>query len=91
MILHVTFSDKSNPWVSFSPDRKEIAKQWRQWMKNHPETARPCASSGGYYCIPSLFGGYMVQNKNNLSESTRYYKKLGNALAALEKLGGEKA
>lgn len=86
MILHVKFSDGSNPWVSFAPDRKTIAKQWIQWMKYHPETARPCASAGTYYCIPSLFGGYMVQNENIPSESTRYYKTLGRALAALERL-----
>lgn len=97
MILHVTFSDGSNPWISLPADRHTIAKLWRQWIKNHPETARPCIISGNY-CVmqsvhiagskgeiidpASLYSVY--RNNRKISQ----YKHLGHALQALERLGG---
>lgn len=88
MILHVDFSDGSNPWLSFNADRHTIAKQWRRWMKYHPETARPVAMCGGYKCQRSAwYDGYYIYGGDG--ESYRqYYHHLGHALAALERLGG---
>lgn len=90
MILHVTFSDGSNPWVSFSHDRKTITKQWRRWIKHHPETASPVVMLGGYECRRSAwYNGYFITGGNG-ENYRQYYKYLGCALAAIEKLGGAK-
>lgn len=90
MILHVTFSDGSNPWVSLPGDRHTIAKQWRRWVKYHPNTARPCAMCNGWKCLPVGGGGYAVGRYFDGAHKTYYYDRLGNALAALERLGGAK-
>ena len=98
MILHVNFSDGSNPWVCFSDDRREIAEHWRDWMKYHPEEAQPVAYVGEYAVYPYRRGGgyhLMIRNYNDFDGDMHYnyvkhYKHLGHALAALERLGGEK-
>lgn len=87
MILHVNFTDGSNPWVCFSDDRREIAEHWRDWMKYHPEEAQPVAYCGGAKCLFDTAGGqYTVIH---LGTFPKHYKHLGHALAALERLGGE--
>jgi hypothetical protein len=98
MILHVTFTDGSNPWVSLPADRHTIAKLWRQWMKNHPTTAQPVAFMGEYAIYrhnPKATNGYKLEkrNYNDFDSYMHYdyiktYKTLGHALLALEKLGG---
>ena len=92
MILHVTFSDGSNPWVSLPADRHTIAKHWRRWMKYHPDTAQPLAySRPGCYVYPEIGGGYTVQYLNpQTGYELRHYKHLGHALAALDRLGGDR-
>lgn len=91
MILHVTFSDGSNPWASFSADQKTIAKQWRRWMKYHRETAQPVAIAGGFQLQASTWsGGYFITSDTGGAIPRQYYKTLGRALAALERLGGER-
>ena len=92
MILHVTFSDGSNPWVSLPTDRHTIAKYWRRWMKYHPATARPVASCGNWECYPNDNPGgvgYFVRNRQH-PHMGDHYKRLGDALAALERWGGER-
>lgn len=93
MILHVTFSDGSNPWVCFSEDRHEIAKHWRRWTKNHPTTAKPEVFHRGRAVRPMWCGskiiGYFLEHTEN-REKHRTYKHLGHALNALERLGGER-
>ena len=87
MILHVNFSDGSNPWVCFSNDRKEIAEHWRDWMKYHPEEARPVAYCGGGKCIlDPMSGEYVVICR---PMNPKRYKHLGHALNALARRGGE--
>ena len=87
MILHVNFSDGSNPWVCFSDDRREIAEHWRDWIKYHPEEARPVAYCGGGKCLfDPARGEYVVIH---IGTDPKQYKHLGHALAALERLGGE--
>lgn len=89
MILHVTFSDGSNPWV-FYGDRQQVAKHWRRWMKYHPETAQPVASVGKCTCFPALYNlGYYVRITGRDESHLRFYNHLGHALRALERLGGE--
>ena len=93
MVLHVTFSDGSNPWLSLPTDRHTIAKQWRKWMKYHPNTASPTAYCNGWICKPFGKGEYLVCKNGKYSEcmnTWKYYKTLGHALAALERLGGER-
>ena len=87
MILHVTFSDGSNPWVCFSDDRREIAEHWRDWMKYHPNEARPVAYCGGGKCLLDPISGEYVVICPPINP--KQYKHLGHALAALERLGGE--
>lgn len=98
MVLHVTFSDGSNPWVFYSDNRVDIAKQWRRWMKYHPDTAQPVAWVGEYAIYPVRFPGkykyeLRVRNYNDFDGFMHYnfvkhYKTLGHALAALDRLGG---
>ena len=87
MILHVTFSDGSNPWVCFSDDRREIAEHWRDWIKYHPNEARPVAYCGGGKCLLDPIRGEYVVTCPPLNP--KQYKHLGHALKALERLGGE--
>lgn len=95
MILHITFSDGSNPWVSLPTDRHTIAKHWRRWMKYHPDTAKPQAKSGNFILdYDPAAGRYdlhrvvLRQGNYNACELHNRYKTLGRALAALERLGG---
>lgn len=85
MILHVTFSDGSNPWV-FYGTRQEVAKHWRRWVKNHPDTAQPVAICGEYSCHPTITKSGFLIRENGFSYG--YRKHLGHALAALERWGG---
>lgn len=92
MILHVTFIDGSNPWVSLPANRWTIAKQWRKWTKAHPlYTCTPCASCGAYRVTvhggaDSLYPVYYVistgagRDRRELGR----YKHLGHALRWLE-------
>lgn len=92
MILHITFSDGSNPWVCFSDDRREIADHWREWMKYHPEEAQPKTYSGAYICERAEDNaGFWVYKRGEYWDTVKRYKHLGHALAALERLGGETA
>lgn len=89
MILHVTFSDGSNPWVSLTADRHTIAKQWRRWEKTHPNTAKAEIFHGDHRCRKSYYGSeWIVINNRGNALAKHYYKHLGHALAALERLGG---
>lgn len=92
MILHVTFSDGSNPWVSFNADPQTIAKHWRRWVKNHPDTAEPVAiGKNGWMCyFEANTGFYCVERTTIATIKIKKYKHLGHALRALERLGGEK-
>ena len=91
MILHVTFSDGSNPWVAFSDNRQEIAEHWRDWMKYHPFEAQPKAYNGDYICeIADDRAGYWVYKQGKFLDTGKRYKHLGHALAATERKGGEK-
>ena len=92
MILHVNFSDGSNPWVCFSDDRHELANHWRDWMKYHSTEAQPKAYNGNYICEPGEDrAGYMVYKQGEYNDTAKKYKHLGHALASLERLGGEKS
>lgn len=90
MILHVDFSDGSNPWVCFSDNRRELANHWRDWMKYHPDEAQPKAYCDSYVCQRSADNaGYIVFKLGEYNDSAKKYKHLGHALAALERFGGE--
>lgn len=92
MILHITFSDGSNPLFSYPSNRHAAAKQWRQWMKYHPLTAQPKIYNGDYMAeMSGDRAGYHVWERGRYFATVRKYKHLGHALAALERLGGEKA
>lgn len=98
MILYVTFTDGSNPWVSLPTDRHTVAKLWRRWMKNHPDTARPIACDSGKGGAGTVrkarFGPWYVltfptdpkKYPDGPITFTKYYQRLGNALAALERM-----
>jgi hypothetical protein len=87
MVLHVTFSDGSNPWISLPGDRKIIAKLWRRWMKYHPDTAEPVVIAGPYRCQKSRWhAGYYLTARNGQHIPRQYYQTLGHALRALERL-----
>jgi hypothetical protein len=89
MILHVTFTDGSNPWVCFSDDRKELADHWKDWVKHHPWEAVPQAYCGDYICkTADDRAGYCVYKQGEFWDTVKQYKYLGHALAALKKKGG---
>lgn len=90
MILQVTFSDGSNPWICFTDDRRELAEHWRDWIKHHPREAQPVAYCGSYMCERAEDNaGYEVYGRGQFFDTVKRYKHLGRALAALERLGGE--
>ena len=89
MILSVHFTDGSNPWVSLPADRNTIAKHWRQWKKNHPDTARCVAYNGRYACYQAANGNFVVTNDKKYPTDIRVYKNMYNALISLEKLGSK--
>lgn len=92
MILHVNFTDGSNPWVCFSDDRSEICEHWKEWMKYHPTTAEPKVICGNYICEGSAIrGGYWVYKRGKFGDTHKFYKYLGNALKAAEQRGGDTA
>ena len=92
MILHVNFSDGSNPWVCFSDDIPELADHWRDWVKYHPTTANIKAYNGDYICKPANDrSGYLVYKHNDFFDTVKQYKYLGNALKSLSQKGGKKA
>ena len=90
MILHVTFSDGSNPWVSYPANAKQAAQQWRRWIKNNPDTAAPTVFNGDYMLQQAEDGSpsYWVWERHNFFKTQRKYKTLGHALRALDRLGG---
>lgn len=91
MILHVTFSDGSNPWVSLPAERQTIAKQWRRWTKHHPNNANCAAWANGWVCYYDKYTGmYRIIKirRMTLEKDIPKYKHLGHALAALERIGG---
>ena len=88
MILHITFSDGSNPYVAFPRDRRRAAVLWQRWMKHYPMTAQPTAHSGGYICELSPDRLYTVFKRGDYHATKKYYSHLGHALAALERKGG---
>ena len=89
MILHVNFSDGSNPWVCFSDDIPEIADHWRDWVKYHPSTAIIKAYSGDYICeLAEDRAGYLVYKQGEHFDTVKRYKYLGNALKSLANQGG---
>ena len=88
MILHVTFTDGSNPWVCFSDDRQELAEHWRDWMKYHASTAQPKAYNGNYICeLATDRARFVVYKQGEYFDTAKTYKRLGNALAYLERRG----
>lgn len=87
MILHVTFSDGSNPYVSYPKDRHAAAKQWRLWMKNHPLTAYPKIYCGNYMVQRNNdFSGYWAWKRGEFNATKKFYKNLGSALKYIEKM-----
>lgn len=92
MILHVTFSDGSNPWVCVNRDRHEIAKHWRRWMKHHPDTARLEAIGKNHRVVYISHDGdkkyYLIPRESYHGQPIKAYKQLGHALAALDRIGG---
>lgn len=89
MILHVIFTNGSNPWVSLPTDRHTVAKMWRRWMKYHPDTARPMAMAGEWKVIPASPEGYALGRYFDGAHTTYHYERLGNALAALERMSNK--
>ena len=85
MILHVTFIDGSNSYVSLPTDRRTVAKLWRRFVKANPATACPMATSWGTWeVVPDVvLGGYRLDNWE--WGIHKHYERLGNALAALER------
>jgi hypothetical protein len=68
MILHVDFSDGSNPWVCFSDNRREIAEHWREWMKYHGDTARPRHTTGIIFAkLRAIAPAFLCINKASIS------------------------
>ena len=89
MIMHIKFSDTSNPYVAYG-DSCELCAAWKKWRDN------PTAS-------PVFWGwaaGYRVM-RNDPGDGSRpwwyletpnkmiYYRRLGMALRALDRLGDE--
>lgn len=78
MILHITFTDGSNPWVSFSTDYKTLAKMWRNWAKN--PNARPIFMGDGLECRMNCIHRWCVSKYFDGAHRCKEFKYLANAL-----------
>lgn len=85
MILHITFTDGSNP-VVFTGTPKELAKEWKMWEKWVPEAR--ClffCKPGGLQCRAVSGGGYAVASYFDGCHKTKLYTYLLPALKSVEK------
>ena len=83
MILHITFTDGSNPWVSLPTDWKTAMKFWRKWSK--VSTARPEFKSGKLKCCCDCVGNWYVAQWFDGAHDTKKFRYLANALKYMER------
>lgn len=85
MILHITFTDGANPWVSYGEPEK-LAKIWKKWAK-WDKTAR-ChffSKPDGLQCRARAGGGYSVGQYFDGAYCCKDYEYLLPALKCVEK------
>lgn len=85
MILHIKFTDGSNPYVVYG-DKTKCKKAWSKWAAI--KTARPLFICDSLQCAPVSGGGWAVARYFDGAHKTLFYNRLGNALNKLE--GGVK-
>ena len=83
MILHITFTDGSNPWVSLPNSREMIMKLWQKWSK--VPTAKPMFKVGNLKCMKDCIGNWYVSPYFDGMYSCKEFKYLASALKYMEK------
>lgn len=84
MILHIMFTDGSNPWVSLPVNRKMAMNLWRKWSK--VSTARPEFQFGKLICRCDNIGNWYVAQWFDGMHECKEFKYLANALKYMEKM-----
>lgn len=87
--FHITFSDGSNPWYSFSREANETIKEVRLWYKNHSNDRFDIWTENHDYRISNTaWGTWVVYRKGKWIDDivSKQYRNLGNAVKFLEKL-----
>lgn len=83
MILHITFTDGSNPWVSLPNNREVVMKFWHKWSEV-PE-ARPEFMAGKLKCRRDCIGNWYVSPWFDGAHKCKEFKYLANALKYMER------
>ena len=83
MVLHITFTDSSNPWVSLPNNREMVMKFWHKWSKV-PE-ARPEFRLGKLKCRCDCLGNWYVAQWFDGMHKSKTFRYLANALKYMEK------
>lgn len=85
MILHITFRDGSNPYVSYGGPEK-IRAAWKQWEKN-PDAIPEIHAD--YFRITRQIHGDRWTVYHSRTGRYRYYTRLGNALRHAARVNAE--
>jgi hypothetical protein len=89
MMLHITYIDGSNPYLMYA-SKKDCKREWN-WQAARNKHARPLFMAGGLQCRRVAGGGWAVARYFDGAHKTKHYTRLGDALNALERSGGERA
>lgn len=85
MILHITFRDGSNPYTHYS-HRETLLRDWKRWEKNPDAIPEFMVCSCSARVLRNISGNgetrWYLDNEKRLT----YYKRLGMALRALDRL-----
>lgn len=86
MILHITFHSKANPYCHYS-NRETLQRDWERWARNPDAIPEFLVCSSRAQVLRNIAPNgetwWILRNGTNIS----YYKRLGNALRALDRIG----
>ena len=86
--FHITFSDGSNPWYSFSTESSETIKEVKRWYKKHWNDRFDIWTENHEYRIGNTaWGTWVVYRKGKWINDivSKQYRYLSNAVKFLEK------
>ncbi len=86
MILHITFRDGSNPYCHYS-HRETLLRDWKRWEKNPDAIPEFLVCSCSAQVVRNIDSTGATWWYLRTERQTIYYKRLGMALRALDRLG----
>jgi len=83
MILHIEFTDGSNPYLMYGD--AEAVKMNCKWYIDHIPEARPLIMAGSLKCRRVAGGGWAVAPYFDGAHKTRHFETLGRAIGYLKR------